>query len=262
FARNHNNLEAPSQETYVWPEVTTVGQKFIGMRYRLLPYIYTLGYRAHTEGLPIARPLLMEFPTDTVTHNIDLQFMLGDALLVTPVVYKGATTVTGYFPRGIWYNIFDYSQIRTSGVYLTTTVTIFDMPVHIRGGTIVAMHQPALTTASARLIPFDLLVALPVNGIASGDLYLDDGETIRNPSATIVKFTASAGTFTSTVLQNDYTSARLSLVSKVLVLGVTSSPSRVSLGSISKYDSATQRLEISLKNVNQTIASDFTIMWD
>ncbi|POM61145.1 Alpha-glucosidase, partial [Phytophthora palmivora] len=80
FARNHNNLESPSQETYVWPEVITVGQKFIGMRYRLLPYIYTLGYHAHVDGLPIARPLLMEFPTDTSTYNINYQFMLGNAL--------------------------------------------------------------------------------------------------------------------------------------------------------------------------------------
>ncbi|KAG6613292.1 family 31 glycoside hydrolase [Phytophthora cinnamomi] len=167
FSRNHNNWDSSAQETYVWPEVTTVGLKFIGLRYQLLPYIYTFGYHAHTEGLPIARPLLIEFPSDTVTHNIDHQFMLGDALLVTPVVHKGATTVTGYFPRGIWYNIFDYSQVRTSGVYLAIDVTIFDMPVHIRGGTIVAMHQSALT-ASARLTPFDILVALPVNGIACG----------------------------------------------------------------------------------------------
>ncbi|KAF4037503.1 Glycosyl hydrolases family 31 [Phytophthora infestans] len=111
LARNHNNLDSPSQETYMWPEVTAVGQKFIGLRYRLLPYIYTLSYHAHRDGLPIARPVLMEFPTDTVTHNINYQFMIGNALLVTPVVNKGATTVTGYFPRGVWYNIFDFSQI-------------------------------------------------------------------------------------------------------------------------------------------------------
>ncbi|GMF61652.1 unnamed protein product [Phytophthora fragariaefolia] len=229
FSRNHNNLDSPAQETYVWPKVVSVGQKFIGMRHRLLPYIYTLGYHAHSEGLPIARSLLMEFPTDTVTHNIDHQFMLGDALLVTPVVNKGATTVTGYFPRGTWYNIFYYDQILTSGVYLTFDVTIFDMPVHIRGGTIVAMHQPALTTTFARLTPFDVLIALPVNGIAAGDLYLDDGETVRNPNATIVKFTAVEGTFTSIVLQNDYADACMTLVNKVVILGVKLSPSRVSI---------------------------------
>ncbi|ETL39223.1 hypothetical protein L916_09388 [Phytophthora nicotianae] len=261
FARNHNNLDSPAQETYVWPEVTVVGQKFIGLRYRLLPYIYTLGYHAHRDGLPIARPLLMEFPTDTVTHNINYQFMLGNALLVTPVISKGATAVTGYFPRGVWYNVFDYSQILTSGAYLTIGVTIFDMPVHIRGGTILAMHQPALTTASARLTPFDILIALSYNGEASGELYVDDGVTI-NPRATIVNFTASTGILRSIVSQNDYEGAHTSLVNKVIVLGVTSSPSRVSLGSISKYDSDTQCLEIDLSSTNQTIDTDFMIIWN
>ncbi|KAL3667012.1 hypothetical protein V7S43_007957 [Phytophthora oleae] len=264
FARNHNNLDSPAQETYVWPEVAVVGQKFIGLRYRLLPYIYTLGYHAHRDGLPIARPLLMEFPADTVTHNITYQFMLGNALLVTPVVNQGATTVTGYFPRGIWYNIFDYSQVLTSGAYLTMGVTIYDMPVHIRGGTILAMHERALTTFEARLTPFTILVVLSYTGNASGDLYLDDGETISNPNATFIKFTASTGAFTSTVLQNDYlyADAHNNMVGKVVVLGVMSKPSRVSLGSISTYDADTQRLEISLASVNQTIDTDFVIMWD
>ncbi|GMG16776.1 unnamed protein product [Phytophthora fragariaefolia] len=261
FSRNHNNLDSPAQETYVWPEVVSVGQKFIGMRYRLLPYIYTLGYHAHSEGLPIARPLLMEFPTDAATYSINNQFMLGNALLVTPVVNQGATSVTGYYPAGVWYNIFDYSKITSTGGSVTTTVTLYDMPVHIRGGTILAMHQSALTSTAARLTPFDILVALPASGTASGDMYLDDGETVSNPSATIVKFAASTGTFSSTVSQNDYAGARTSLVNKVIVLGVASSPSSVSLGTISKYDSATQRLEISLSSVKQAIASDFTITW-
>uniref|UniRef100_H3GKG8 alpha-glucosidase n=1 Tax=Phytophthora ramorum TaxID=164328 RepID=H3GKG8_PHYRM len=262
FSRNHNNLDSPAQETYVWPEVAEIGRKFIGLRYRLLPYIYTLGYHAHVEGIPIARPLLMEFPSDTVTHSINYQFMLGDALLVTPVVHKGAKTVTGYFPRGIWYNMFDYSQVLTSGASLTIGVTLYDMPVHIRGGSILVMHQCALTSKAARLTPLDILVALPVSGIAKGDLYLDDGETIRNPSATIVKLTASTSIFTATVSQNAYVGARTSLVDSITVLGVPARPSRISVGSIAEYDFATQRLEISLASVRQTIDESFVITWD
>ncbi|KAG6955115.1 hypothetical protein JG687_00011418 [Phytophthora cactorum] len=124
------------------------------------------------------------------------------------------------------------------------------------------MHQPALTTASARLTPFDILVALPFEGNASGDLYLDDGETISNPSATILNFTASEGIFKSTVSQNDYADAHMSLVNKVIVLGVSSLPFRVSLGCISKYDSNTQRLEIDLTRTNQPINMDFKIIWE
>ncbi|KAF4130331.1 Glycosyl hydrolases family 31 [Phytophthora infestans] len=231
------------------------------MRYRLLPYIYTVGYHAHVEGLPIARPLFMEFPTDTATYDINYQFMLGNALLVTPAVNQGATSVTGYYPAGVWYNIFDYSKISSTGRSVTTSVTLYDMPVHIRGGSILAMHQAALTSTAARLTPFDILVALPGSGSATGDLYLDDGETINSPSATIVKFTASAGTFTSIVEKNDYTEAQSTVLNKVIVLGVTSSPSSVSLGSISKYDSATQRLEINLLSNKHSIATGFAITW-
>ncbi|TDH67550.1 hypothetical protein CCR75_004934 [Bremia lactucae] len=261
FARNHNNLDAPPQEPYVWPEVAKVGQKFIGMRYRLLPYIYTLGYHAHVHGIPIARPLVMEFPTDIATHNINYQFMLGSALLITPVVTKNAKKVTGYHPSGVWYDIFSYSKILSSGGLVTTKVSLYDMPVHIRGGKILAMHQAALTSTAARQTSFDILVALPISMNARGDLYLDDGETISNPSATIVKFTASLGSFNSTVVRNDYIDARSSLVNKVVVLGVMSPPSSVSLGDISVYDPATQRLEIDLSSVNQTIDSDFIITW-
>ncbi|CEG45520.1 family 31 glycoside hydrolase [Plasmopara halstedii] len=261
FARNHNNLGAPSQETYMWPEVTKVGQKFIGMRYRLLPYLYTLGFHAHIQGLPIARPLFMEFPKDIATHSINYQFMLGNALLVTPVVNQGAKSVKGYYPAGVWYNILDYSKVFSSGESFKTAVTLYDMPVHIRGGTILAMHQPALTSTATRQTPFDILVALPNNGSATGDLYLDDGETISNPNATIVKFIATAGSFKSKVIKNDYTSAHSSLINKVIILGVNEPPSSVSFGDISAYDATTECLEISLSVVDQSIDSSFTITW-
>ncbi|KAF1776755.1 hypothetical protein GQ600_27927 [Phytophthora cactorum] len=114
------------------------------------------------------------------------------------------------------------------------------------------MHQPALTTASARLTPFDILVVLPFEGNASGDLTWTMADN-SNPSATILNFTASEGIFKSTVSQNDYADAHMSLVNKVIVLGVSSLPFRVSLGCISKYDSNTQRLEIDLTAQTQTI---------
>jgi hypothetical protein len=77
----------------------------------------------------------------------------------------------------------------------------------------------------------------------------------HSPSATIVKLSAS------TVSQNDYADASTSFVNKVVVLGVTSSPSSVSLGPISKYDSATQHLAIDLSSAKQSIAKGFTVTW-
>ncbi|GAB9477611.1 Family 31 glycoside hydrolase, partial [Globisporangium polare] len=156
FARNHNNLEAQPQETYVWESVAAIGRKFIGLRYRLLPYIYTLGYQAHVTGAPIARALFYEFPGDATTHSspvADNQFMMGNALLVTPVLTKGATSVTGYLPAGTWYSIFDYSAIASTGQSVTWNVKLDDMPIHIRGGSILPLHQPSLTSTAAQQTP-------------------------------------------------------------------------------------------------------------
>ncbi|KAF1786375.1 hypothetical protein GQ600_25262 [Phytophthora cactorum] len=108
------------------------------------------------------------------------------------------------------------------------------------------MHQPALTTASARLTPFDILVALPFEGNASGDLTW----TMARQSATPAPPSSISQRRKSTVSQNDYADAHMSLVNKVIVLGVSSLPFRVSLGCISKYDSNTQRLEIDLTRTN------------
>ncbi|OWZ01106.1 hypothetical protein PHMEG_00027576, partial [Phytophthora megakarya] len=93
FARNHNVKDVNSQETYLWDSVAEVGRKFIGMRYRLLPYLYTLGYESHTTGIPIAQAMFFEFPDDIIARTspyLDNQFMLGRSLLVIPVLTEEA----------------------------------------------------------------------------------------------------------------------------------------------------------------------------
>ena len=60
------------------------------MKYRLLPYIYTYAREAHETGLPLMRPMFLEYPADMETFSTDAQFMFGSELLVAPVVKKGA----------------------------------------------------------------------------------------------------------------------------------------------------------------------------
>ncbi|TMW62648.1 hypothetical protein Poli38472_005266 [Pythium oligandrum] len=271
FARNHNNFWSIPQETYVWPEVAAVGRKFIGMRYRLLPYLYTLGYQAHLSGTPIARPLFMEFPEDANTHAgiaIQRQFMLGSALLVTPVVFHAATSITGYVPAGTWYNLFDYSHLNSTGQDAVWNVKLDDMPVYVRGGSIIPLHQAgAMTSEAARATPFDLLVALPSDGKASGQIYLDDGEDIEGVSkSTVVEFRVESGKFTSKVGLNGYKDAKTKNVSKIVVLGVSSAPKSVTVnqGKPSqdfKYDGEKQVLEIDLKE-KFNIAQALTVTWN
>lgn len=71
-------------------------------RYRLMPYMYTLFYRAHTQGELVSRPVFFEFPVDVETYAIKWQYMLGPALLVTPVLQSESDSVRAYFPAGRW----------------------------------------------------------------------------------------------------------------------------------------------------------------
>ncbi|KAF1331225.1 Family 31 glycoside hydrolase, partial [Globisporangium splendens] len=274
FARNHNNFGNIPHETYVWDSVAAIGRKFLGIRYRLLPYFYTLGYQAYVMGAPIARALFYEFPGDKnarVSPAVDRQFLLGSALLVTPVLTQGATSVTGYVPAGIWYDLFTYARVESTGQSVTWNVALDEMPVHIRGGSILPLHQAALTSAAARTSPFDLVVALGDSGDATGQLYLDDGEDV-NPDgkATLVEFRVDSNllgaTLSSKIVANNYKGAAAKTLNKLVVLGVKKQPSLVLSNVFAHvvgvtYDASTQRLEVDLTPLNAKVTDALNIFW-
>ncbi len=76
------------QELYRWNATIKAGRKALGLRYRLLPHINSAFQESHRSGLPVARPLWMDFPEDPRTHTVNLQWMFGKGVLVTPVVEK------------------------------------------------------------------------------------------------------------------------------------------------------------------------------
>ena len=90
----------PSQEPYVWPSVAAISRKVLGIRYSLLPYYYTLFYKANRPVDPlnepsatVLKPLFFEFPKDSNTYSIDRQFLVGSALLISPVLELGESQV-------------------------------------------------------------------------------------------------------------------------------------------------------------------------
>eukprot|EP00891_Asterochloris_glomerata_P007647 jgi/Astpho2/7647/e_gw1.00115.13.1_t len=145
FARSHSDLHAGFQELYRWNATIEAGRKALGLRYRLLPHINSAFQESHRSGLPVARPLWMDFPKDPRTHTVNLQWMFGKGVLVTPVVEKGARNVTGYFPAGKWYSLFDNSSLLAdgSGRDVTLTLPLGEVGVHQQGGTILAFAQPS-----------------------------------------------------------------------------------------------------------------------
>lgn len=183
FSRNHNALGEAPQEFYLWETVTASAKKYLGYRYMLLPYMYTLFYSAHTTGkATVATALWMNYPDDTETLNVkSSQFMLGSGVLISPVVDQGATSVNAYFPANYWYNmdtyLLDYDT-SAQGAYKTIDTPLTSTNVHIAGGTILPMQESAMTTALARQTPFTLVVALCPGGKSFGSLYWDNGEDV------------------------------------------------------------------------------------
>ncbi|KAL8816033.1 MAG: hypothetical protein Q9191_008392, partial [Dirinaria sp. TL-2023a] len=186
FYRNHNTLSANPQEAYVWASVIDASRTAMEIRYLLLPYLYTLFHLAHTTGSTVMRALSWEFPTDPSLAAADRQFFLGPALLVTPVLEQGATSVAGVFPGSsstqggeIYYDWYNQSALPSisSGGNLTLPAPLGHIPLFVRGGHILPTQTPALTTRDSRCNPWGLLVALNVHGTASGSLYVDDGES-------------------------------------------------------------------------------------
>ena len=102
FSRNHNSLTQRAQEPSAWDEEAMgIMRDALLQRYRLLLYLHQLFVRAHERGFPVANPLFLLFPEDTFTHDKDRQFLWGEAIMVCPVLEKGATSVWIYFPTGL-----------------------------------------------------------------------------------------------------------------------------------------------------------------
>ncbi|GAB6030870.1 hypothetical protein CHUAL_007705 [Chamberlinius hualienensis] len=182
FARNHNSQGQIAQDPpSLGEQVVNASVKVLNERYRLLPHLYTLLYQAHTTGSTVIRPLFFEFPSDPQTWNVSFQFLWGSGLLISPVVYEGDTSVVAYFPAAKWYDY--YTGNNVNGVE-ATSITLDapldgNIPLHVRGGTIIPTQQPAVTTTISRENPMGLIVAVDDQGKAGGLLYWDDGITYQ-----------------------------------------------------------------------------------
>lgn len=188
FYRNHNTLSAISQEPYVWASVAEASKTAMNIRYQLLPYIYTTFYLSHTTGSTTMRALAWEFPNEPLLASADRQFLFGDSLMVIPVLAQGATSVNGVFPGvgngEVWYDWYNQSAVTAGpGQNITIDAPLGHIPVFVRGGSVLPIQEPGMTTKQCRSNPWGLIAASSLEGTAKGQLYLDDGESLL-PNAT------------------------------------------------------------------------------
>jgi alpha-glucosidase len=232
FYRNHNTLATIGQEAFRWSSVIAASKTAMAVRFQLLPYLYTLFYNAHTNGETVMRAMAWEFPNDPSLAAADRQFFLGPSILVTPVLDQGATSVNGVFPglmegTDVYYDWYNHSQVAMPSTKNTTIqAPLGHIPVYIRGGAVLAMQQPALTTDAARKTGWSILIAPGVDGTASGSVYLDDGESITPNATKTVNLAASLSNgriSLNVTVDGSYTGLDTPLAN-VTVLGVTQQP--------------------------------------
>lgn len=191
FFRGHAHLDTNRREPWLFGEpYTSIIAKAIRTRYEYLPLWYTLfagnalgaeyGFEDSGRGPPM-RPVWWEFPEDKGSDTDETQWMVGNALLVSPVLKEGASKHTVRLPGGVWYDLFAPGEFgkRVSGSGAVELATPLErMVVLQRGGAIVAkLERRRRSTRAMGRDPLTLVVGLDAGGAARGELYLDDGRS-------------------------------------------------------------------------------------
>lgn len=228
-------------------------------RYRLMDYLFTAFHKAHLDGTPVLHPLWHIFPKDQATYGIDLQFFFGDSILVSPVAEENATSVTAYLPKETFYDFQTYEKIEGQGQNVTfENIDYTQIPVHIRGGTILPLRAAGvMTTAALRKTDFEILVAIGADGKATGELYVDDGVSLSPPASTCVSFEYANGTLTA---QGSFDYPLDVKISTVRFLGVQKAPKRVLFNEKEMMIAAgAQKEGVVVINPNLPFTSGFTV---
>jgi alpha-D-xyloside xylohydrolase len=172
-------------------------ERYLKLRYELMPYIYSLGYFTHETGAPFMRALFMDFPDDPKVAEIGDEYMFGPAFLVAPVTDQGATTKQIYLPAGAdWYNYWTHARVH-GGQTVTVDAPIDKMPLFVRAGSIVPLGSAVESTAEKQAIT---KVQVWPGANADFALYQDDGRT----------YAYEKGDFQLTKLQWDEAARKLS----------------------------------------------------
>lgn len=147
---------------------------YMRLRYRLMPYIYSLAGAVNYEGYTMMRGLPMDYPEDPQVANISDQWLFGPALMPCPVYEYKARSRSVYFPEGIWYDF--YSGIAEKGGRRITVEAPFDrIPLFVKGGSIIPVG-PEMEWSDEKPAD-DLLIAIYEGADGSFTLYEDDGLT-------------------------------------------------------------------------------------
>jgi len=157
-------------------DVEAISRKYLELRYRLMPYLYTAVRESHDTGMPIMRAMWLHHPHDAVAVARGDQYFWGRDMLVAPVVEKGATSRKVYLPGGDWIDFWTERPVH-GGQEIERAVDLSTIPVYVRAGAVIP-HDPVRQYVDE---PSDAPTTLVVYPGADGtsQWYDDDGKTFN-----------------------------------------------------------------------------------
>ena len=177
FCRNHKVIDGYDQEPWRFGKYyEDIIRKYLKLRYELLPFLYTTLEEAHRTGVPLFRPLLLNYQDDANTYNLDDQFMIGGDLLVAPIVKPDVTRRLVYLPAGTWYDYWTNKKYN-GGTMISVEAPLETVPMFVRAGAMI----PTTVVRNYVGEKFGDSITVSVypddRGLASGILYEDDGSS-------------------------------------------------------------------------------------
>ncbi|WP_130859005.1 glycoside hydrolase family 31 protein [Gracilibacillus phocaeensis] len=146
YFRNHSELNSIHQEPWSFGETYEhIIKQYIEQRYIWLPYLYTLFQQASATGLPVMRPLVLEYPNDENTFNLSDQFMIGSDLIIAPVLHPGARHRVVYLPKGEWFNYWTDERLAGEKHHLIHA-PIDILPIFVKEGAVIPQGRVRRST--------------------------------------------------------------------------------------------------------------------
>jgi alpha-D-xyloside xylohydrolase len=167
----------PGREFYRFDEKTQgILRNYLDLRYRLLPYLYSVAWQVTSDGSTFMRPLVMDFPKDPQVLGIGDQYLFGPAIMVMPITTAGTTTRSAYLPAGgaPWYNFWT-GATNAAGHNIEAAAPVETLPLFIRPGSIIPMGPFIQYSSEKPADPIELRIYRGAEGKFT--LYEDEGDS-------------------------------------------------------------------------------------
>ena len=175
MCRNHMQVDSYDHEPWRFGKYyEDIIRKYLKLRYRLLPFLYTTLEEASRSGVPLFRPLLLNYQQDSNTLNIDDEFMIGADVLVAPVIRREMTSRMVYLPQGSWIDYWTGKRI-DGGTMIRVEAPLETVPMFVRAGAIIPMGPEMNYVGEKPVDPMTFAIYPDESGRASTTLYEDDG---------------------------------------------------------------------------------------